>query len=78
MTEEELTTKLKALLPEREIGSLTSDELSTIRAMIKIYNNLRGVGVVGGWLRSLAIWLAAMAGIWALVVGVFRNGNTGP
>jgi len=66
VSNEQMLEELKQIFHKNDVTILTKDEIDTLKSMIKVYNALRGVGMVGTWLRTVGITLAAVLALWQL------------
>ena len=73
ISNDEILSEIKAIFKTNDVTILTKDEIDTLRSMIKIYNALRGVGMVGTWLRTVGITLAAILALWQLFRTIMQS-----
>ena len=47
---------------EDEIGDLSKDEIAIVRQIIKAWRTFEAIGLAGGFVKRLLIWLAVVVG----------------
>lgn len=66
ISNEVILEEIGQIFKKNDVTILTKEEIETLRSMMRVYNALRGVGMVGTWLRTVGITLAAILALWQL------------
>ena len=54
---------------EDEIGDLSKDEFSMVRKIIQAWRTFEAIGLAGGFVKRLLIWLGIVGGSFMLAKG---------
>lgn len=73
ISNEQILDEIKQIFKKNDVTILTKEEIDTLRSMMRVYNALRGVGMVGTWLRTVGITLAAILALWQLFKTLIQN-----
>lgn len=55
------------------IGHLSKDELAIVRQIIKAWRTFEAIGLAGGFVKRLLIWLGVVGGSFLIAKGHFAS-----
>ena len=56
--------------------TLSEDETHEVREGLRIYRAFKSFGMIGGWVRNIVIWAAALIGGYLVIVNFFKGGGS--
>lgn len=68
MADERVDAILKKVAP-----TLSEEEVEEVREGLRIYRAFKSFGMIGGWVKNIVIWAAALIGGYLIIINFFKG-----